>query len=386
MLGWRTLAMLCTRSILLGGIFLGGIFLGMNAGPLAARAPGDVHDAPVFLKPTYQPDTIPRHQYDLTAERLPPSESTRPRDYFAAIYSGSPSGVYFYVASAVCDVLHTRFKDHNIHCVSLRSPGVSGNVQLMREGRAQMAIIQSDTNYNAAIGTLPMPGARSVMSLHGETGVMVVHPDSGIRSVGDLRGKRVNLGPEGSANRVLWDQFLDYSGIPHDQLGRVYDVQQSYNVQGLCDRYIEAFGAWIGHPSRLVEDAIETCGARLVGMDDGSEGIARLLKEHQYYVRATIPAGTYANQDQDIRSYGFKASLIAFEDASPHVVYWVVKTLVEEVEALREAHPALAAVEPRAMFEEGNFLPFHDGAARYWKERGWLKDSPPADTAPVPGS
>ncbi len=362
-----------TRALLWGfAILVGTVAQVAEAGTaLAAR---DGQDRTVYEKPVYEPDAIPRHQYDPQAEHLPLSDSTRAPDYFAAIYSGSPSGTYFYVAAAICDVLRTRFQDHHTHCVSLRSPGVGGNVQLMRDGRAQMAIVQSDTNYNAAIGALPMPGARSVMSLHGETGVMVVGPNADIRGVQDLRGRKVNLGPEGTGTRTLWNELLSYAGLKPEELGRVYDVRQSYSVQGLCDDYIEAFGAWIGHPSLLIQDAVESCGARVVGLDDGSEAIDRLLADHQYYVRATIPAGTYANQSEDIKSYGFKASLIAFEDASPYVVYWVVKTLVEEIEALREAHPALATVNARAMFEEGNFLPFHEGAARYWRERGWLAD------------
>lgn len=366
MIAMRQLATLCGIAVLSAAL---AVVPGM------ARATGETSAQDGVERPVYRPDTIPLYQYDSKAVQAPSSQSTRPVDYFAAIYSGSPSGVYFYVASAICDVMQLRFKDHHIHCVSLRSPGVSGNVQLMRDGRAQMAIVQSDTNYNAAKGDLPMPGARSVMSLHGETGVMVVQQGSGIRGVQDLRGKRVNLGSEGTANRALWDQFLQYSGVDLGAMGRVYAVQQSYSVQGLCDDYIEAFAVWIGHPSRLIQDAIETCGAEVVGMDDGSESVDRLLKDHQYYVRATIPAGTYSGQTRDIRSYGFKASLVAFEDASPHVIYWVVKTLVEEVDALRKAHPALATVDPRAMFEEGNFLPFHEGAARYWRERGWLAES-----------
>src|SRR5690606_4197612 len=128
------------------------------------------------------------------------------------------------------------------------SQGVASNVQLMADGRAQMIIVQSDTNYRAATGEAPIPGAYSVMSLHDEMGVLVVRNDSDITDPSQLRGKRVNVGPPGTALRPLWDQYLGSLGLTLADLSRADEVPPDFNRQGLCGNYLDAFGMWIGHP------------------------------------------------------------------------------------------------------------------------------------------
>lgn len=323
--------------------------------------------------PPYTPDAIPRSQYNPTDEGnitrpIMPAETKK--DYFVAIYSGSTLGVYFYVASAICRALEKSVSKHRIHCVPLRSLGVASNVSLMQQGRAQFIIVQSDTNYDASVGKIKLPSGRSVMSLHNELGVMAVQRGSDIHKPADLRGKRVNLGSEGTASRGLWLEFLKAQGLGIDDLGRAFAVTQEYNVMGLCSDYIDAFGLWIGHPAAALGGAIEHCGAHLVGM--WSPGSEKLVEERKFYFRGEIPADTYPGQNDPIVSYGFKASLVADSRANPHIVYWLTRSVIENIDIFRNAHPALAAVKPREMFEKGNFLPFHPGADRYWRDIGWL--------------
>jgi len=326
-------------------------------------------------KTPYQPDAIPRMQYDKSvADQLSAADKTRGKEYFLAIYSGSTLGTYFYIASGLCKVIEANFAEHRIHCVPLRSQGVNSNIELMNQGRAQFIIIQTDTNRDAANGKIKLPDGRSVMSLHDEMGLIAVRPDSDIRSVADLRGKRVNLGPEGTASRALWEELLKIEGIGQNELRRVYSVQQDLNDEGLCDNFIDAYGLWIGHPTPAIGQAVEKCGARVVGMS--SPAIDAYVAEHPYYTKKTIPAGTYSNQTEPLESYGFKGSLVVNRNADPYIVYWAVKSVAENIDYLREQHPSLATVNAREMFEKGNFLPFHPGAAKYWREAGFLTDTP----------
>ncbi len=343
-----------------------------SASALAADGPASAAGSRL----SYKPDAIPRSQYMevLGGDALQPSTVGRARDYFVAIYSGSTIGVYYYVASAICRAMEKNFEKHRIHCVPLRSLGVASNVSLMEQGRAQFIIVQSDTNYYASKGQIDLPGGHSVMSLHNELGAMAVGKESGIQGPADLRGKRVNLGSEGTASRALWMEFLAAQGLTIKDLEQAFSVTQEYNVMGLCGGYIDAFGLWIGHPAAPFRDATETCGARIVGM--ASPGTDKLLAERTFYFHGEIPANTYPGQEAPVPSYGFKASLIAYAPVDPYLVYWVTRSIVEEIQTFRSAHPSLGAVKPREMFEQGNFLPFHPGAARYWREIGWLQDKP----------
>lgn len=353
----------------------------------AARNPGisSVRSAVAFLlavllcasqpapaaEPPFRPDGIPPKQYSYD-----PARPNTPKQYFLTIYSGSTKGVYYYVASAICETMRARYAEHRIHCAPFRSQGVASNRSLMSGGRAQLAIVQSDTNYFAASGEAPIPGARSVVSLHDEMGVLIVGKRAQIATPHDLAGKRVNLGPENSAARALWLEYLTTLGMKESDLRESVAFPQDLNYQGVCGNYIDAFGLWSGHPVSALEDAIERCGVKLVGM--WQPELEKLLAERKYYFRSELPANVYPGQDKPLLSYGIKASLIAHEQTDPYIVYWLTRVLIEDVGLLRTQHPALTRLDPKEMFARGNFLPMHEGAQRYWQEIGWRQESAPS--------
>jgi len=318
----------------------------------------------------FDPDAIPKAQTTTPGDIGFDAAAMPQPERFVAIYSGSTKGTYFYVASAICAALDASFAKHHIRCASLRSQGDSSNVSLMAQGRAQFIIVQSNTSNDIAEKRVNLPTGRSVMSLHDELGLIVTGAGQNINSVGDLRGKRVNLGPEGSSSRRLWEQLLSTEGVQPSELATIYGAAQDLNQSGLCDGYMDAFGLWIGHPVSAIATSVAICDARIIGMR--SPAIERLVTEHPDYFIGEIPAGTYPNQDKPIPSYGFKATLVADSRVDEDLVYWVTRSVEENIDVFRARHPALANVNARDMFEKGNFLPFHEGAARYWREVGWL--------------
>lgn len=338
------------------------------ASMVPASAAGDTADE----IPAYHPDAIPESQIRGNPTQVLTSGGSTQPEYFLAIYSGSTLGSYFSVANTICDVMATRFEEHRVRCVPLRSQGVSGNRELMRQGRAQVILVQSDTSWMAANGIEPIPTARSVASVHDEAGLLVVRRDSGINGPADLRNRRVNVGPAGSATRALWDDFLAANDIAPADLAAVYQVAQDYNMLGICDNYLDAYGLWIGHPTPTMVETLTACDARAVGM--ASPGADRLVAEKPFFFPQTVPAGTYPGQETDLHTYGFKAVLLADARAHPHVIYWLTRVLTEEVDQLRRRNPILGALDPEAMFHKGNFLPFHDGARKFWEEKGHVPE------------
>lgn len=327
-------------------------------------------------RPVFQPDGVPPRQF-ITGD----ANSTAPTEYFLAIFGGSTQGVYYYAASAICEAMRKRFQEHRIRCVPLRSQGAGSNRTLMNLGRAQMAIVQSDTNYYAATGEVPITGARSVVSLHDELGVLVVSKRSSIDRPQALPGHRLNLGARDSVARELWAEYLAAIGVTTNDLAQAYEFPQDINYEGLCTGFIDGFGLWSGHPVPALTSTLERCDARLVGT--WHPGVQSLLERRPYYFRGTVPAGTYPGQREALDAYGIKASLIAHERTLPYIVYWVTRVIIEDYSLLRRLHPALAAVDPEAMRTKGNFLPPHEGAARYWRERGYM-DGEPVGVPPEP--
>lgn len=353
--------------------FIVACLLGGLVGASGAALAGAANDLP-----EYKPDAIPHAQYqtppnygDQSGSRALMSDGSRLPEYFLAIYSGSTAGSYFQVATTICDVMQERFEEHRIRCVPLRSQGVASNRELMRQGRAQVILVQSDTNWRAAQGDEPIPSGRSVAALHDEAGLLVARRDANVRGPADLRGKRISAGTEGSAARVLWVDLLTSMGMTQKDFEVVYSLGQEYNTEGVCDNYIDAFGLWIGHPSTLISRTQANCAVTLAGM--AGSGAEKMLVEKPYYFRQKVPAGTYKGQVDDIDTYGLKAVLVADSRAEPHIVYWLTRTLAEDIEELQARNPILGSLDAEAMFANGNFLPFHDGAARYWREAGRLQ-------------
>ena len=316
----------------------------------------------------YHPDAIPRNQVIQEdgegGQQLP--HPVLP-EYYLAIYSGSTTGVYFEVASRICELMRRTYSQHHIRCVPLRSNGTTDNVRLMQEGRAQVAIIQSDIHWNAAHGLIDLPDARSVASLYNEMGLLVVRSDAHIESVADLRGKRINMTPEGSAAYRLWSDLLAAHHITVKSLGKTFNAVQDFNRSGICLDYIDAFGIWIGHPAKLVTETLTSCNAKVIGMRDRETD--RMLVRSQFLFKQTLPANVYPGQTEPIESYGLKATLIAAKQANPYVIYWLTRILHENAETLRGMHPALNDLKGEEMRDLGNFLPFHDGAGCYWHPR-----------------
>lgn len=315
-------------------------------------------------KAEFRPDAVPLGQVtQSTGANGKPTTA-----YFVAIYGGSSLGQYYYVANAICDAVNRRHAEHRVNCVALRSQGAGSNVQLLAQGRSQMAIVQSDMAYQAASGESPVPGMRSVASLHPELGVLVVGPRSEISAPKDLRGHRLTIPPPGTAANLMWGEYLPAMGLQRSDMAEVAAYKQDYSYYALCNRMVDVFGIWVGHPLAVIDTTIRKCGAKVVGMWDPKLEV--LMKSKPYYFRGRIPAGTYGGQEQALDSWGVKAALVAHEKTKDHIVYWVTRVIVEDVALLRKTSPVLSALDVTEMHAQGNFLPFHPGALRYWQEVG----------------
>lgn len=323
----------------------------------------------------YNPDFVPLSEYkewtDINFTSASHPNAAKPlKERYLTIYAGRTSGVYFTVASALCSALRIHFEQHRIHCVALRSQGSSDNRRLMRQGRAQVVIMQSDLSYLAASGKEDIPGARSVMSLYGEMGLLVTRARAGIDTAADLRGKRINLGPDGTIGQELFLDYLSASGIRPVDLARRDRVSVESSPQGLCSGYIDAFAVWSGHPSPLVTEAVGRCEAKVLGLS--GPGMEEILRLHPEFSRLSLAANTYPGQDKPLETYGIRAAVLAYEPLDPTIVYWLVRAAVENIDLLRTQHPALQSLNVQEMMSTGNYLPFHPGAVRYWREVGLL--------------
>jgi len=127
----------------------------------------------------------------------------------------------------------------------------------------------------------------------------------------------------------------------------------------------------VGHPSANIQDPTTSCGAKLVSLT--GPAVDKLVKEKPYFGYATIPAGLYPNNPQETRTFGVLATFVSSSKVPADTIYHVVKAVFDNFDEFKKLHPALAVLNPQNMVKDGLSAPLHEGALKYYREKGWVK-------------
>ena len=117
-------------------------------------------------------------------------------------------------------------------------------------------------------------------------------------------------------------------------------------------------------------EAASTCDIKLLPM--AGDWVEKLLADNKAYARATIPGGMYPGSDDDVASYGPKATFVTSAETADDVVYAVVKAVFENFDDFKKLHPAFGRLVESEMIADGLSAELHPGAVKYYQERGWL--------------
>jgi TRAP transporter TAXI family solute receptor len=287
------------------------------------------------------------------------------------IGGGSTTGVYYQVALHVCNLVN-KYQGQKYNCVGRPALGSVFNINAVNRGLLDFGVAQSDRNSQAWNGEAnwkgkPVKNLRSVFSAHPETVLLVARADAGIKKVADLKGKRVNIGNPGSGQR---GNAKDVIRIYKLKGLRTQGLQQGQASRALIDKKIAAFFYTVGNPAAAIEEPANSTAIRIISIN--APAIRTFVAARPYYVMTTIPAGTYKGVNYPVETYAVKATVVTSAKVSADKVYDVVKTVFEHLDELKKAHKAFAILKPADMLK-GLTAPLHEGAMRYYKERGWIK-------------
>ncbi len=291
--------------------------------------------------------------------------------------TGAVTGVYYPVGEAINTIVNQQQKKHRIRITIKATEGSVYNVNALIRGDLDLALIQSDLQYQAYKGFNdwagePQQKIRTVFALHQETITIVAAADAQIKTVHDLKGKRVNLGLPGSGQRSNALDLFTVANIDPDK-----DLQsESFNPDEssalLQGRRIDAFFYTAGHPNVSVTVATEgPLKTNFVAVPE--DVVVELIRQFPCYSTAAIPVAVYPEVENkaDVSSYGVKAILCASADVPDGVVYAITKAVFENLDSFRALHPALAKLTRENMLE-GLSAPLHPGAEKYYREAGLL--------------
>ncbi len=296
---------------------------------------------------------------------------------FMTIGTGGVTGVYYAAGGAICRLVNKDRAKHGIRCSVESTGGSVFNVNTIKAGELDLGFAQSDVQFNATKGLAQFKdgGAygdlRAVFSVHPEPFTVLARKEAGIKSFADFKGKRFNVGNPGSGTRASMEELLAGMGWKLSDFALASELKADEHGPALCDGKIDGFFYGVGHPSANIQDPTTSCGAQLVSLT--GPAVDKLVAEKPYYAKATVPAGLYPNNPQATETYGVLATVVASSKTPPDVVYQVVKGVFDNFDEFKRLHPALANLTPEAMVKNGLSAPLHEGAARYYKEKGWIK-------------
>ena len=296
---------------------------------------------------------------------------------YVTIGTGGVTGVYYAAGGAICRLVNKDRAKHGIRCSVESTGGSVFNINTIKAGELDLGFAQSDVHYNAAKGLAQFKdgGAygdlRAVFSVHPEPFTVLARKEAGIKTFADFKGKRFNVGNPGSGTRASMEELLAALGWKLGDFSLASELKADEHGPALCDGKIDGFFYAVGHPSANIQDPTTSCAAKLVSLT--GPAVDKLVADKPYYAKATIPAGLYPNNPDATATYGVLATVVASSKAPAESVYQVVKAVFDNFDEFKKLHPALANLKPESMVSDGLSAPLHEGAARYYKEKGWIK-------------
>ena len=293
-------------------------------------------------------------------------ELTNSGNYIFA--TGGTSGTYYPLGGAMATIINGAVEGTNI---TVQSTGASKeNIMLVSKGEADYAIVQNDVLDYANNGVQlfdgqKVEGVSTVASIYSEIVQLVVGADSGIKTVDDLKGKRVSIGDAGSGVEANAIQVLEAYGMTVDDI-RVSRLSFKESGNAFKDNQLDAFFVTAGVPNTAIVELAVTRPINLLNID-GAEA-EKLVEAHPFYTTITIPKDVY-NTPEDISTIAVRALIICRADLNEGEVYNFTKALYENLTTLGESH----AKGKEILLEEavdGVTVDLHQGAAKYFSEVG----------------
>lgn len=295
---------------------------------------------------------------------------------FITIGTGGQTGVYYVVGQSICQLVNRDTAKTGVKCNAPSTGASVANLNAIADHQMDMGIAQSDWQYHAYNGSSSFEGKkneklRAVFSLHPEPFTLMVRDDSGIKSFDDLKGKRVNVGDPGSGTRATMNVILAAKGWTDKDFKVASELKPAEMASVMCDNNLDAITYNVGHPNGALKEAAASCDSHLVPVT--GEAIDKLVADHSYYAKAVIPGGLYKGTDNPVETFGVYATLVTSEDVDADKVYAVVKAVFDNFDRFKRLHPAFANLKQEEMITNALSAPLHEGAVRYYKERGWIK-------------
>jgi len=254
-----------------------------------------------------------------------------------------------------------------------QQPGAGiANIRGVDEGKAQIGFANSATTVDGIEGRPPYPKKVTkvcqVANLYPQYFQVIALSNANVRSFADFKGKTLVTQPKGNTAEILTGEVLKINGMGYESLNKV-NFQASYTdaVDMMKDGHVQVFTLGTTAPASAVMDLASARDIVIVPVDDKT--MAELKKANPGYNKLTIKAGTYPKQDKDVPAIGYTTHIVAACDLPEDVVYKMTKAMATNVGDMAAVVKPITGLTAKDMAVDIG-VPFHKGAARYYKEVG----------------
>ncbi|MDN4606886.1 TAXI family TRAP transporter solute-binding subunit [Sporosarcina highlanderae] len=282
---------------------------------------------------------------------------------YLSILTGGTQGTYYALGGALAENIG---KDTGIKTTAEVSQASAANMTALKDGKAELAFVQTDIAYYASKGEMMFDGeiidtVSAIGFLYPETVQLVTLEKSGIKSFADLKGKKVSVGAPGSGTYANAEQLLEIHGLSMKDI-QAQDLDFGESTESLQAGQIDAAFITAGTPTAAVEGLNATAKVFIVPVEDAKAD--ELIAKYGYYAKEVIPAGTYGIAN-DTPTVSVGAMLVIQNDIPEDVAYKITKSIYDNASKLTHPKAALIKVETGL---DGIGIPVHPGAQKYFDE------------------
>ena len=267
----------------------------------------------------------------------------------------------------MAEILNNNIQGMN---ASAQSTGATvANINMLKEGSVDLAIVQNDITYYAANGIemfkdKKVDNLKGIATLYPETCQIVTLESTGIKSIADLKGKRVAVGAMGSGAEANARQILEAYGITYDDIDEQF-LSFSEAASALKDGNVDAAFVTAGYPTAAVQDIASQNKVRLLPIE--ADKADALIAKYPFYTKVVIPAGTYAGFEEEVPGISVMAMLVCTDKVDEQLGYDITKALFSNLDRIKAAHSVGKLITKEGAME-GMPIQMNAGAEKFFKE------------------
>lgn len=291
---------------------------------------------------------------------------------FINVLTGGTSGVYYPMGVALSQIYGKVLPGAKVSVQATKAS--AENLNLLQAGKGEVAFTLADALSDAYKGdaeagfAVPLKKLRAIAGIYPNYIQIVASADSGIKSLADLKGKRVSVGAPKSGTELNARAVLKAAGLSYKDLAKVEYLPFGESVELMKNRQLDVTLQSAGLGVSALRDL--AASMKIVVVQIPADVVAKI--GDPAYQPAVIPAGTYEGQAQDVAAIAVQNFLVTHEGVSNDTVYAMTKAMWENLPALVAAHAAGKAIKKETALK-GLPVPLHPGAEKYYREVGMLK-------------